>query len=430
MTRTAVSHQARTASPWLTAAILATLCGYLASATHAKELDDPQRPGRVEGVVKIGGKPTPATDVQLIKNDPMPSQRKGSIQEHRTKTDHRGRFVFENVPPGEWRVGLFKKFEQRIGTIRSPGFTLSHAIPFALAPGQTVTVQIGGTGRPVVGQVVPPQDSGLELEYQGGSFRRVWLVTDRTSPPKDLSEDDRQAWYKKYYRSEKGLAEWRSHRSYVADVESDGQFRIDDVPPGDYTGQIEVAKKGEDFGKASGRATLKFTVPPIEGLRTDEPLDLGQIVVKFPPPPKLAVGDVAPAFEVQTLDGKPLRLADFKGKVVLLDFWATWCGPCKAETPNLKDVWNQFGKDPRFAMIGLSYDQTPDAPRKYADKNKLGWIQAFAKGGFNSDVGKAYDVRGIPTILLIAPDGKIAAMKLRGKRIAKAVESILADKPK
>jgi peroxiredoxin len=138
---------------------------------------------------------------------------------------------------------------------------------------------------------------------------------------------------------------------------------------------------------------------------------------------KMKVGDRAPDFEVPSLDGKPLKLADFRGNLMLLDFWATWCGPCRGETPNLKAVWDRYGKDLRFAMIGLSFDESPNEPREYARKNGLGWSQGLAKEGFKSKVARDYQVRGIPSILLIGPDGNILAAELRGQRIMAGVEA-------
>ena len=88
-------------------------------------------------------------------------------------------------------------------------------------------------------------------------------------------------------------------------------------------------------------------------------------------------GDVAPPFEAKTIDGKIVKLADFKGKYLLVDFWATWCGPCIAETPDLETLWQEHGKNPRFAMLGLSLDNSVDALRAYAKKKKLGWMQGF-----------------------------------------------------
>ncbi len=386
--------------------------------------------GRVEGVLMIGGKPTPTTFVWLHPNDPMPDRTKkrdtGIIK---VQTDVDGRFVFKDVEPGEWKVGLYFTGRMKNKRAYSPFTTLSHAIPIGVEPGQTVKVQIGGGGRPVIGQLVPPKDADFKLAYQAGSFRRIWLDTPRRKgPPEDLSAEERRAWYKTWYASEEGIKSWRSSRSYMADVEPDGSFRIEDVPPGNYEGHIEVGKWDAEFGRAEGRASLKFTMPPIQDDQCDKPLDLGEITVKFREPEKLKVGEPAPDFEVTSLDGKTIKLADLKGKVVLIDFWATWCGPCKGETPNLKAVWDKHGKDPRFVMIGASFDKSAKQPRNYAKKHDLGWIHVLAEGGFKSKIGQAYDVRGIPKIVLIGPDGKIVAPKLRGKRIAEAVEWTLSKR--
>jgi peroxiredoxin len=141
----------------------------------------------------------------------------------------------------------------------------------------------------------------------------------------------------------------------------------------------------------------------------------------------LKVGDRAPPFEVQTGDGETIRLRDFAGRYVLLDFWATWCGPCLAETPHLKETYQAFGDDPRFAMIGLSLDSDIAAPRGYAEQNGLGWIQAFLGDWSKTRVPAQYGITGIPSIMLIDPEGKVIAQNLRGERIKAAVAEALGS---
>jgi thiol-disulfide isomerase/thioredoxin len=133
----------------------------------------------------------------------------------------------------------------------------------------------------------------------------------------------------------------------------------------------------------------------------------------------VAIGDIAPAFEIKTLDGKPLRLADFKGKFVLLDFWATWCGPCIEQEPHLQATYDAFAKDGRLAMVSLSLDDNPEIARGHVLKQKLGWIQGFL--GRDSDVTTSYGVASIPQVLLIGPDGRVLARDLGGAGISAAV---------
>jgi thiol-disulfide isomerase/thioredoxin len=174
-------------------------------------------------------------------------------------------------------------------------------------------------------------------------------------------------------------------------------------------------------GTEIGRATLDFTVP--EGAE-DVPVDVGDVEAKLLP--SLKVGDLAPDFTAMKLGGGRLKLSESQGKLVLLDFWATWCGPCLAEMPAMKELQETFGGDRRFVLVGMSCDEDHEAPTRYAKENGLGWTQALA-GNLHSGVAAAYLVRAIPATFLVGPNGRILAKNLRGPALKEAVHNALKD---
>jgi len=126
------------------------------------------------------------------------------------------------------------------------------------------------------------------------------------------------------------------------------------------------------------------------------------------------VGDPAPDFAVTTINNVELSLANLKGKTILLDFWATWCGPCVVDLPNLLAIHEAYGGRDDFVMIGVSLDRNESDLRRFIDKHRMNWHQVFGdKGGANA-AADAFGVVGIPAVFLIAPDGKIVATDLHG----------------
>ncbi len=125
-----------------------------------------------------------------------------------------------------------------------------------------------------------------------------------------------------------------------------------------------------------------------------------------------------PAFPkgMKTTDGKELSLERFKGKVLLVDFWATWCPPCRAEIPNLVKAYNEF-KDKGFEIIGISFDKSRDDFDSYLTENKMEWPQYFDGKGWENEVGPTYGIQSIPTMYLLDKEGKVITTELRGGKL-------------
>lgn len=137
-----------------------------------------------------------------------------------------------------------------------------------------------------------------------------------------------------------------------------------------------------------------------------------------------AVGTEALDFTQNDVDGKPVKLSSFKGKYVLLDFWASWCKPCRQENPNVVKVYNQF-KSKNFTVLGVSLDQSKDAWVKAIESDKLAWNHVSDLQQWNNAAAQMYHIQSIPGNFLIDPAGKIVARDLRGEDLEKKLCELL-----
>lgn len=395
--------------------VLGLLSGFWASGSAYSA-----EPARIEGIHYQDGKPAPG-EIALEYVE------RGSGKEmKRVHADTEGRFVFEEVEPGEVRVGRFVEYVRIQGGASWPAWTSSHTRILFPKPGETLEVELGNGGWTVRGRMVAPENARIDVGWQAGSGRRLYSTErDEAAPPAGLTREEVAAWRKERYDSEEARAIRGRQRMYVVDVEEDGRFEVADVLPGSYHLYIEVDDAAKDQDKTgpmgAGMASLAVTVPEGEGGE----VDLGAITVKLYD--HLQPGDAAPAFTAKTLDGKSITLSDFQGKYVLIDFWATWCGPCIAEMPKMKALYERFGQHPAFVMLGLSVDNERDRLANYVKDEGLKWVQGYLGPWSETDVLDNYGVRGIPSVFLVGPDGKVVAKNLRGDRVAEVVAKALGE---
>ena len=127
----------------------------------------------------------------------------------------------------------------------------------------------------------------------------------------------------------------------------------------------------------------------------------------------------------KSLDGRVVDITKLKGKVVLIDFWATWCGPCVAELPNVKKTYAKF-HEKGFEIIGISLDQSRDKLSKFVEKEKMPWPQHFDGQGWKNKYAVKYGIQGIPAMWLIDKNGNLVDMKAR-RGLDEKVEKFLAE---
>lgn len=335
------------------------------------------------------------------------------------KVDQLGRYEIRRVPPGNVYCSIQSEHDESIGWRLMSCLPSHYSFAVCLQEGETANLDFGGFGRPVIGRLLMPDDF-------------EWKPDDPHDPSLANGSID--------FRSIGPAKKVRGHviDRYGLQPSRLGEFRIDDVLPGSYVLHYFVMNRYGPLDRTKGVLHSYFVsavidIPEANDGAASKPFDLGGIKLmpdeERTPKRRLAAlgqGAPAPLFDIESLTGSRLRLSDFKGKYVVLDFWATWCGPCKVELPGLRKLHEKFGSDDRFAIVSLSLDKDSEVLRKFVEKEKLNWSHGIVVDRSKIDVPKAYGVEGIPAVFLIGPDGKIILSRPRYEQLKRELTNRLS----
>ncbi len=206
-------------------------------------------------------------------------------------------------------------------------------------------------------------------------------------------------------------------------TDGEGKYRIRGLQPGKHVLEAMRWKLRSTPGCGNGpldvSASREIALPladeSLASFRVDRLLQI----------PK--AGDAAPAFEARTIDGRPVSLGALRGKVVLLDFWATWCPSCRVEMPKLCETYAKLAATGRFEIVGVSLDSDTDRVPRFVVSRKLAWPQTALGPEPGNPIATLFNVHSTPSTVLVDAHGRIAAVDLLGEPLRKKIDELVAS---
>lgn len=237
-----------------------------------------------------------------------------------------------------------------------------------------------------------------------------------------------------YHQSPWVYEGFKSYSATLAQVFNDAapfQAAVDpalaDIPVGSMAEKLALGGIIASLSPKKHPAFAYYAQRFIDHFKTIDPQAAADLATQMRAQASFVVGGEAPNFSQADPDGKDISLHDLRGKVVLVDFWASWCGPCRRENPNVKRVYDTY-KDKGFEILGVSLDNTRDRWLQAIEQDGLPWLHVSDLQGWKNEVAKLYSVSSIPHTILLDAEGRIIARGLRGEQLEAKLAELFAGK--
>lgn len=210
------------------------------------------------------------------------------------------------------------------------------------------------------------------------------------------------------------------HQALLEDI-------LNEIPAQSQTYQLALAGIITGLKSQNHSNFVVFGEKFVEKYQNTAPAAVKTIQTQMAAAQSFIIGAEAPDFAQKTPEGEDLKLSDLRGKVVLVDFWASWCGPCRRENPNVVRMYEKY-KDKGFEILGVSLDKQEGRWLQAIEQDKLTWPQVSDLKGWQNEVAALYSVRSIPSTVLVDAEGKIMARNLRGAELEAKLRQVFGTK--
>jgi thiol-disulfide isomerase/thioredoxin len=313
-----------------------------------------------------------------------------------TETDSEGRFEFFRVSPGQVSVSVLASWPWK-----DEKFQSAPSMPVDLQPGQHAELELGIAGTTLKGRVklVGNVPSGLDCRW---SINYLIRREPGIKPPDSIGQlgfDVRNGWQPRWLSTNEGRAYLTTLQHWHVQLAPDGGFRINGVPTGDYDLAVQVYAKPEGcLIEPLAQKVEHITVTAADLKRGELALpEISAPVVTIP-----AVGDV-PVLTFEHDDGSPGMLEGFRGRYLIVHFWASWCGPCKQQLPVVRKLYDEVVSAKHGAIVSVSLDDDTVTWHGALKEHNMPWTQ----GRFTTEATAG--VSSVPAYWLLDPTGKILA---------------------